>query len=179
MEHRDTLFIALSFGALARNLRHSKYQHLHRSTAVSKLYQGKASCCHRCPWICSDLMYSMLFLVKSSVTSGVRMGPALMKTKPFLFFLLNISFIYISSVIPFPGFPSANPHPPFSSACFYECSPQPTPHTLPPPHPGIPLHWVIKPSQDQGPLLPLMPDNAILCYMCSWSHGSLHSMCTR
>jgi hypothetical protein len=31
----------------------------------------------------------------------------------------------------------------------------------------------IEPSQDQGPLLPLMPDKAILCYLCNWSHGSL------
>jgi hypothetical protein len=41
---------------------------------------------------------------------------------------------------------------------------------LPPPHPGIFLHWGIKPSQDQGLLLWLM----ILCYICGWSHGSLH-----
>jgi hypothetical protein len=27
---------------------------------------------------------------------------------------------------------------------------------------------------DQGLLLPLMPDNAILYYICGWSHGSLH-----
>jgi hypothetical protein len=40
-------------------------------------------------------------------------------------------------------------------------------------NPSIPLHWGIEPSQDQGPLLPLMPHKAILCYMCSWSHGSL------
>lgn len=39
---------------------------------------------------------------------------------------------------------------------------------------GITLYWGIKPSQDQGPLLPLMPDKAILCYICRWSHGSLH-----
>jgi hypothetical protein len=33
----------------------------------------------------------------------------------------------------------------------------------------------IKPSlQDQGPLLPLMLNKAILCYICSWYHGSLH-----
>jgi hypothetical protein len=31
-----------------------------------------------------------------------------------------------------------------------------------------------EPSQDQGPLLPLMLDKAILCYICCWSHGSLH-----
>jgi hypothetical protein len=32
----------------------------------------------------------------------------------------------------------------------------------------------IEPSEDQGPLLPLMSDKAILCYMCSSSHVSLH-----
>jgi hypothetical protein len=26
----------------------------------------------------------------------------------------------------------------------------------------------------QGPLLPQMPDKAILCYICSWSHGPIH-----
>ena len=39
-------------------------------------------------------------------------------------------------------------------------SPSPSPcsptHPLPLPGPGIPLYWVIEPSQDQGPLLPLM-----------------------
>jgi hypothetical protein len=38
----------------------------------------------------------------------------------------------------------------------------------------IPLHWGIKPSQDQGSPLTLMPDKAILCYICCWSSGSLH-----
>jgi hypothetical protein len=32
----------------------------------------------------------------------------------------------------------------------------------------------MEPSQDQGPLLPLMPDKAIFCYICGRSHGSLH-----
>ena len=55
-------------------------------------------------------------------------------------------------------------------------SPSPCPpiYPLPLPGPGILLHWGIESSQDQGPLLPLMTDNVILCYMCSWSHGSLH-----
>jgi hypothetical protein len=35
-------------------------------------------------------------------------------------------------------------------------------------------HWGIKHPQDQGLLLSLMPDKAILCYICSWSCGSLH-----
>jgi hypothetical protein len=53
------------------------------------------------------------------------------------------------------------------------CSPiQPFP--LPPLHPRIPSQWGIDPSQGQGPLLPLIPDKAILCYICCWSHGSLY-----
>ena len=48
------------------------------------------------------------------------------------------------------------------------------PPPFPPSHPGIPQHWGIKPSQDQGPLFPLMSKKAILCYMCGWNHGSLH-----
>ena len=43
------------------------------------------------------------------------------------------------------------------------------------PYPGIPLHWGIKPSQDQRPLFSLMSDKAIFCYTCGWSHGSLHA----
>jgi hypothetical protein len=76
------------------------------------------------------------------------------------FFLLDIFFIYISNVIPFPNFPSENPLPPPS------CSPI---HPLLLPGPGIPPHWGLEPSQDQGPLLSLMTDWAILCYICSWS----------
>jgi len=55
-------------------------------------------------------------------------------------------FIYISNVITFPGFPSGNP--PFSS------------------HPSTPSRLpalafpTLEPSQDQGPLLPLMLDKA-------------------
>jgi hypothetical protein len=67
------------------------------------------------------------------------------------FFLLDIFFIYISNVIPFPGFPSENPLSPSPPPC------SPT-HPLPLPGPGIPLYWGIEPLQDQGPLLPLMTD---------------------
>ena len=48
------------------------------------------------------------------------------------------------------------------------CSPT---HPLPLP---CPLHWGTEPSQDQGFLLSVMSDNAILCYICVWSHESLH-----
>ena len=44
---------------------------------------------------------------------------------------------------------------------------------LPPHHPGIPLHWGIESSQDQGPLFPMISDKAILCHICGWSHGSV------
>jgi len=32
----------------------------------------------------------------------------------------------------------------------------------------------IQPWKDQELLLPLVPKKAILCYICSWSHGSVH-----
>jgi hypothetical protein len=52
----------------------------------------------------------------------------------------------------------------------------PNPPTHPFRHfcPPISLHWAIEPSQDRGPLLPLMPNKAILCYIYGWSHGTLH-----
>ncbi|EDL30654.1 mCG146276, partial [Mus musculus] len=59
------------------------------------------------------------------------------------------------------------------SSCFYEGA-HLLSHSLLPPCPGIPQHWSMEPSQDQGPLLPLMSGQVILCYTCSWSHGSLH-----
>ena len=55
-----------------------------------------------------------------------------------------------------------------------------TPYPIPPPPasmrvcPPIPLYWGIEPSWNQGPLLPLMPGKAILCYIHGYSHGSLH-----
>jgi hypothetical protein len=74
------------------------------------------------------------------------------------FLLVNL-LIYISNVILIPGFPFP-PHPPT--------------HSFLPYHPSIPLLWGIEPPQDQEPLLPLVPDKAVLYYICSWSHGSLH-----
>jgi hypothetical protein len=85
-------------------------------------------------------------------------------------FLLVISFIYISNVIPFLVSPLETPYPIFPPPA----SMRVPPHPLLPPCPGISLHWGIKPSQDQGPLLPLMPNKAILYYTCSRSHGSFY-----
>jgi hypothetical protein len=60
---------------------------------------------------------------------------------------------------------------PYPISSHSPCSPT---HPLPLSGPGIPLHWGIEPSQDQGPLLPLMTELANLCYICSWNHESHH-----
>jgi hypothetical protein len=86
--------------------------------------------------------------------------------KSFLLFFIRY-FLYLHFKFnPFRLFPSEPPPPPF-----LPCSPT---HPFPLPCPGIPLHRAIEPSQDQGPLLSLMSDKVILCYICSWSLGSLH-----
>jgi hypothetical protein len=69
----------------------------------------------------------------------------------FPFLLLDIFFIYISNVIPFPGMPSESPLPPPPFLCSLT-------HPLLLAGPGIPLHWGIEPSQDQGTFLSLMTD---------------------
>jgi hypothetical protein len=51
------------------------------------------------------------------------------------------------------------------------CSPT---HPLLFPYLWIFVHWSNEPSHDQGPLLLLMSNKVILCYICSWSHESLH-----
>ena len=56
---------------------------------------------------------------------------------------------------------------------FYEGDP-PLTHPLQPHGLSITLRCSIKSSQDQGLSLPLRPDKAILSYICSWSHESLH-----
>jgi hypothetical protein len=86
---------------------------------------------------------------------------------------LDVFIIYISNVITFPSFSNRNflSHP--LSPCFYKAACPPT-HLFPPPHPVIPLHWGIQTTQDQGPLFLMMPDKTILCYICGWSHESLH-----
>jgi hypothetical protein len=57
-------------------------------------------------------------------------------------FLFDILCNYISNVIHFPSFPSGNSLSHFPSPCFSEGS-SPHIHSLPPYHPGIPLHWEI------------------------------------
>jgi hypothetical protein len=71
----------------------------------------------------------------------------------FLTFFIRYFLLYISNAIPKPPYTLPMP-----------CSPT---HPLPLPGPGIPLSWGIWSSQYQVPLLPLMADQAILCYICS------------
>jgi hypothetical protein len=88
----------------------------------------------------------------------------------FLFLFLKIGYLFtfqmLSSFLVSPlQTPYLNPPP----HRFYEGAPPPT-HPLPPHCPSIPLHWGIKPSQDQLSCLSLMPDKAILCQICGWSY---------
>jgi hypothetical protein len=69
--------------------------------------------------------------------------------------------------------PPQSPHPKLPPLCLYEGATPPT-HPLLPHRSSMTLCWGIEPPQDQGPSLPLIPDKAILFYICSWSHGSLH-----
>ena len=72
-------------------------------------------------------------------------------------FLLDIFFIYVSNVIPFPGFTSRNSLSPPTPPASLRVLPHPPTHSLPLPCPGIFLRWGIEPSEDQEPLPPLMP----------------------
>jgi len=44
----------------------------------------------------------------------------------------------------------------------------------PSPSTSFPYTGGVQVWQDQGFLLPSVPNKAILCYICSWSHGSVH-----
>jgi hypothetical protein len=63
-------------------------------------------------------------------------------------------------------FPLHKPHIPSPFPFLYEGVPPPA-HPLLPQCSSIPLPW--EPPQNQGAPLPVMPDKAILCYICSWS----------
>ena len=89
----------------------------------------------------------------------------------FVYYVHCLSYLFFVSL---PGFPSSNSYPmPPPPASMTVCPLPPTDLPLSP-CPGIPLHWGIEPSQNQVFLLLLMTDKAILCYICSWSHGFLH-----
>jgi len=96
----------------------------------------------------------------------------------FLILLLDIFYLHllhITNVTPSPSFPSISPLSHSPSFFLWGCSP---PQSSPPscllltfPYTGG--GWV-QLWQDQGLLFPLVPNKIILCYICSWSHGSLH-----
>jgi hypothetical protein len=69
--------------------------------------------------------------MKKLIKKILRNGSPFLSFFLSFFFLFDVLFIYISNVIPFPGFPSGNSlfHPLFH--CFYEDGPLPT-------HPLIP-----------------------------------------
>jgi len=85
------------------------------------------------------------------------------------YFLLGILCIYISNVILFPSSLLSLAPPLLLWGCSTFHPPLP-----PPPWHFFPLHWEEELTQDHRPLLLLMPDNDILCYIWGWSHGSLH-----
>jgi len=161
-----------------------KYFHIHpfiRSfmcVHICMCYTAHVVCRVQLVVVSSHLMPHRLGELMSSGLAGSAISPELScqpSCQSFFspFFLLNIFFIYTSNVISFPSFPSRNPpaHPPIT--CLHEGAPPPI-HLLLPHCPSIPLCRGIEPPQDRGPPFPLMLDKAILCYMCDWSHGSLH-----
>jgi hypothetical protein len=96
------------------------------------------------------LLLLLLLLLSSLLLS-------LLSSKEFQHFLLDTLFTF--QMLPLSWFPLQK----------YPLSPpplSPLPSPSLPTHPlllpglDIPLHWDIKPSQDQGPLLPLMTDKA-------------------
>jgi hypothetical protein len=99
---------------------------------------------------------------QGDVVMNLYMSPVLFVFKLFIGYFIYSHF----KCYPPSKFPLQKPPipPPFPASM----------RVLPPHQPSIPLFWGIKPSQDQGHPFPLMPDRAILCYICSWSHGSLH-----
>ena len=91
----------------------------------------------------------------------------------FLFFYWIFSLFTFQMLYPFPVLPPKpllQPPLPASMRVFLH----------PPTHSCLPTQAFpytgasIEPSWDQGPRLPLIPNKAILCYICGWSHGSLH-----
>ena len=119
-------------------------------------------------------------LLKSHLSALLLLTLFLLKA-PTHFFFLSFFFYWIFSLLTFQMlssflvYPLEPPYPiPSSPASIRVFSHPPTHPFLPPWGPCIPLHWGIEPSQDQGSLLPLMPDKVIICYICNWRHDSLH-----
>jgi hypothetical protein len=81
--------------------------------------------------------------------------------------------MYISNVIPFPGFPFGNSLSYSPSPCLYEGAPLPT-HPLQPSRLGIPLHWDMDFPQAQELLFSLMSNKAISAIYVVRALGPFH-----
>jgi hypothetical protein len=84
----------------------------------------------------------------------------------FIFLIGYLLYLHFKC-FPFPGLPFRIPHPiplPLASMTMLPSHPHPHPE-FQTSCPGIPLHWGIK---------PLMSNKAILCHICSLSHGFLY-----
>jgi hypothetical protein len=137
---------------------------------IPRVFRGKSRCSQ---FLVYDDFITLLFLLSICVCTHTLEGFGFLVVFCCCCCCCCCYFIYLHfKVIPILGFPTGNPisHPPFP--CFYEGASPPTHPLLP--DPRIPLCWGIKPSQDQVPPFPLMPDKAILSYISSWSHGFLH-----
>ena len=115
-------------------------------------------------------MWAISIQITTLIKVGIKIIMRSHLTLVRIAFLLISLFVYISNVISLSGFLSARPHPipPLTSSKSMLL------YTLIPHCPSIRLHWGIKPPQDQRPSLPLMPDETILCYICSGAMESLH-----
>jgi len=84
-------------------------------------------------------------------------------------FLFKFQMVFLSR---FPGHKTPIPcHSPSSIRLFISSF---TPFQSADPLPDIPLHWGVQSWQDQWILLPFVPNKAILYYIYSWSHVSVH-----
>jgi hypothetical protein len=111
------------------------------------------------------------FLAKQSYVAQVC--PRYVQCPDIISLVLKPWFLHFKC-FPHAGLPFGNPlsYPPPPSSV--RVLPHPPTHPLLSSRPGIPLHWGFEQPQTQGSLLPLMYNKAILCYIHSWSHGSLH-----
>jgi hypothetical protein len=106
---------------------------------------------------------------------GTRHRCLVLTTSLFFFFFL-VYFLYLHfKCYPLSWFPTTeNQLSHLSPTAFMRVFPHPPIYPHLPACPGIPLQWGIKPSQDQGSLLPLLSNKAILCYISWWSHEFFH-----
>ena len=148
---------------------HSRFLWLHKTKAIclASCTQGPS---FLWGWIFLKTLNNLQWLWARVKNSGVlsstkKTSRTAISTPIFLFlFLLVILFIYISNVIPLPSFPSTNPLNIPSPLALCGCSPT---HPLLCQCPNTHLSRVNELPPNQVSSLPLMPDKAILHYICS------------